>query len=50
MEPYLTLADLLLQRRDVKKTLDVLSSFQKQNGPSQIIDSFIQKIDTNAFQ
>jgi glycosyltransferase involved in cell wall biosynthesis len=50
MEPYLTFADLLLQRRDVKKALDVLISFQKQNGPSQVIDSFIQKIDTNAFQ
>jgi tetratricopeptide (TPR) repeat protein len=50
MEPYLTLADFLLQRRDVKKALDVLISFQKQNDPSQLINSFIQKIDTNAFQ
>ncbi len=45
MEPYLTLADFLLQRRDVKEALDVLISFQKQNGPSQLIDSFIQKIN-----
>lgn len=50
MEPYLTLADLLLQRRDVKKALDVLILFQKQNRPSQLIDSFIQNIDTNVFK
>ena len=45
MEPYLTLADLLLRRQDVKRALDVLISFQEQNGPSQVIDSFIQKIN-----
>lgn len=45
MEPYLTFADLLMRRRDIKRALDVLSSFQKQNSPSQVIDSFIQKIN-----
>jgi len=46
MEPYLTFANLFLQRRDVKRALDVLTTFQKQNGPSQLIDSFIQQINT----
>jgi len=45
MEPYLTFADLLLRRREVKRALDVLISFQEQNGSSQVIDSFIQKIN-----
>jgi hypothetical protein len=45
MEPYIIYADLLLRRRDIKRALDVLISYQKQNGHSQVIDSFIQKIN-----
>jgi len=48
MEPYITYADLLLRRRDIERALDVLISFQKQNDPSQVIDSFIQKIKSHS--
>lgn len=50
MEPYLTLADLLLQRQNAEKALEVLDSFQKQNSPSQLMDSFIEKIKTHVLR